>query len=292
MRAIYRRELSAFRNNMTGGLAVAFLVASVGLYFFVYNLQTGYPSVAVALYAAVFMYLVAIPMLTMRSLSEERRSRTDQLLLTSPVSVTGVVLGKYLALLTVLAAPCALFCFCPLILSVAAGSGGTVYFLTDYASLFCFFLLGAAYLSVGLFLSSLTESQVIAGVGTFFVLLVLHMWSGLVSLLPTDAAGSLILLLIGAAALGLGLKALTGSLALGTGAFVLGAGASIACYAADSSLLTGLVPNALAKLSFTGVLETFAYDQSFDLAGVVLLLSVTGLMLFLTVQTVQRRRWY
>lgn len=292
MRAIYRRELAAFGNNMMGGLCVAFLVASVGLYFFVYNLQSGYPSFAVALYAAVFMYLVAIPLLTMRSLSEERHSRTDQLLLTSPVSVTKVVLGKYLALLTILAIPCVLFLFCPLILHVAAGSGGTVYFLTDYASILCFFLLGAAYLSVGLFISALTESQVIAAVGTFAILLVLHMWSGIVALLPTDAAGSLILLLLLDLGLWLLLSSLTGSNVLGAVVGLAVAGVSILVYVVDNDLVEGLVPGALEALSFTGVLETFAYDQVFDLSGVVMLLSVTGLMLFLTVQVIQRRRWH
>lgn len=292
MSAIYRRELAAYRNNLMGGLAVAFLVACVGLYCFVYNLQMGYPSFGVALYAAVFLYLVAIPMLTMRSLSEERRSRTDQLLLTSPVSVTGVVLGKYLALLTILAIPCVLFLFCPLMLSVAAGSGGTVYFLTDYASILCFFLLGAAYLAVGLFLSALTESQVIAAVGTFAVLLVLHLWEGIVELLPTDAMGSLILLLLLAVVLWLALRSLTGSEVLGAVVGLAVAGGTILVYFVDSSLLAGLVPNALNCLSFTGVLQRFVYDQVFDLPGVVMLLSVTGVLLFLTVQVLQRRRWH
>lgn len=292
MLAIYRRELAAFRNNMVGGLCVAFLTACVGLYFFVYNLQYGYPSFGTALYVSLFIFLIAIPLLTMRSMAEERHSRTDQLLLTSPVTVTGVVLGKFFALVTVLAVPCVLFLACPLIMYFATGDGATVYFAQSYASLFCFFLLGAAYLSVGMLVSALTESQVIAAVGTFAILFILHMWSGIVGLLPTDAIGSLVLLVIFGIVLWLLLGNLAGSQALGAAVGLAVAGISVIVYFVDDSLLEGLVPNALDALSFTGVLEAFVSDQVFDVPGVVMLLSVTGLMLFLTVQVIQRRRWH
>lgn len=292
MMAIYRRELAAFRNNMVGGLCIAFLTACVGLYFFVYNLQYGYPSFGTALYVSVFIFLIAIPLLTMRSMAEERHSRTDQLLLTSPVTVTGVVLGKFFALLTVLAVPCVLFLACPLIMYFATGDGATVYFAQSYAAIFCFFLLGAAYLSVGMLISALTESQVIAAVGTFAILFILHMWSGLVGLLPTTAVGSLVLLILFGIALWLLLGNLAGSQVLGAVVGLAVAGASVIVYFVDSSLLEDFVPNALGALSFTGVLENFVSEQVFDVPGVVMLLSVTGLMLFLTTQVIQRRRWH
>ena len=163
MKAIYKRELAAYAHSMTGCVATAFLLAVVGLYFMAYNLYQGAPGFATALNAASFL---VIPLLTMRSLAEERKNRTDQLLLTAPVSVTGVVLGKFAAMVTVFAVPCVLFCLCPLILKVASGSSGVVYFQSDYATILAFFLMGCLFLSIGLLLSALTESQVIAAVAT------------------------------------------------------------------------------------------------------------------------------
>ena len=128
MKAIYKRELAAYAHSMTGCVATAFLLAVVGLYFMAYNLYQGAPGFATALNAASFLLILVIPLLTMRSLAEERKNRTDQLLLTAPVSVTGVVLGKFAAMVTVFAVPCVLFCLCPLILKVASGSSGVVYF--------------------------------------------------------------------------------------------------------------------------------------------------------------------
>jgi ABC-2 type transport system permease protein len=289
MIAIYKRELASYANNMMGGLCVAFMIVCVGLYFFANNLSMGYPSFAVSLYNASFLFLVIVPLLTMRSLSEERRSKTDQLLLTSPVTVTGVVLGKYLAMLTVFALPCLLFCLCPLIM---LAGGGNVYFGTDYATILCFFLLGGVYIAVGLLVSALTESQVIAAVGSFGILLVLYLWDGIISLLPTSESGSLWLILFFIAALALLVNSISASpLLSAVVAVVLGA-VTLIFWFVDSSVFASLVPDVLGTFSFSSVLQNFARNQVFDLAGLLMYLSITALLLFLTVQVIQRRRWH
>ena len=266
MKAIYKRELAAYAHSMTGCVATAFLLAVVGLYFMAYNLYQGAPGFATALNAASFLLILVIPLLTMRSLAEERKNRTDQLLLTAPVSVTGVVLGKFAAMVTVFAVPCVLFCLCPLILKVASGSSGVVYFQSDYATILAFFLMGCLFLSIGLLLSALTESQVIAAVATAGVLILLYLWDGIVNFLPTAAAGNLVGVLLCAVA-------------------------AIVCYVVDSTLFESLLPNLLGTFSLTGVLTNFASNTLFDLSGLLLYLSLTALMLFLTVQMIQRRRW-
>ena len=108
MRAIYKRELSSYFHSMIGSICIAAMVFFVGIYFMVYNLINGYPSFSTALSSSLFLFLVVMPLLTMRSMSEERHSKTDQLLLTSPASVTGVVMGKFFAMLTIFAIPCVL----------------------------------------------------------------------------------------------------------------------------------------------------------------------------------------
>ena len=110
MKAIYKREVQSYFNSMIGWMFTAALTAFIGIYFMAYNLFQGDAYFSTALGATLFVLMVLVPILTMRSMAEERRSRTDQLLLTAPASVTAVVMGKYLAMLTVLACPLAIAC--------------------------------------------------------------------------------------------------------------------------------------------------------------------------------------
>ena len=188
MKAIYKREVSSYFNSMIGWIFVAVLTVFIGIYFFAYNLFQGYPYFSLSLGSSLFIFMVVVPILTMRSMADERHTKTDQLLLTAPVSVTAVVLGKYFAMLTVFAVPVAIACLCPLIIAL----NGTAFLLADYGAILAFFLLGAVEIAVGMLISSLTESQIIAAVGTFGLLLLLYLWDGLVGFLPSTAVGSLL----------------------------------------------------------------------------------------------------
>ena len=184
MLAIYKREVASYFNSMVGWVFTAVLTVFIGIYFFVYNLFNGYPYFSLSLSYTLFVFMMIVPILTMRSMAEERHSKTDQLLLTAPVSVSAMVMGKYLAMLTVFAVPTAIACLCPLIIAL----NGSSFLLADYGSILAFFLLGAVEIAVGLLISALTESQLIAAVGTFGILLVLYLWEGLVSFLPSSAS--------------------------------------------------------------------------------------------------------
>lgn len=181
MRAIYKRELKSYFYSFTGWLFVAVNLFVMGLYFIVYNMLMGYPTIAYVLQSIVFTFIVTIPILTMRTLSEERKNKTDQLILTAPVSVGKIVLGKYLALVTVLFLPTAFMGILPLFLM----QGGEFIMGVSYASLLGFFLYGCLALAVGLFLSSLTESVVIAAVLSFGALFVGYIMPGISNLLTT-----------------------------------------------------------------------------------------------------------
>ena len=151
MNAIFKRELRSYFHGMLGYLLTAFLLASSGIYFLALNLGYGLTDFSYyTLYRTIFMLLLYIPVLTMRSLAEERRSRTDQLLLTSPVSVWGVVLGKFFAMCAVFALPCLADAVMILVLWAL---GGTVTALAaNFAGLLCYFLLGCAAIAIGEFL--------------------------------------------------------------------------------------------------------------------------------------------
>lgn len=186
MRAIYKRELRSYFCSFTGWLFVAVNLFVMGLYFIVYNMLMGYPTIAYVLQSIVFTFIVTIPILAMRTLSEERKNKTDQLILTAPVSVGKIVLGKYLALATVLFLPTAFMGILPLFLM----QGGDFQLGVSYASLLGFFLYGCLALAVGLFLSSLTESVVIAAVLSFGALFLGYIMPGISNLLTSTGTSA------------------------------------------------------------------------------------------------------
>lgn len=186
MKAIYKRELKSYFCSFTGWLFVAVNLFMMGLYFVVYNMLIGYPTIAYVLQSIVFTFIVTIPILTMRVLSEERKNKTDQLILTAPVSVGKIVLGKYLALLTVLLIPTVFMGVLPLFLRL----GGEFQMGVSYASLLGFFLYGGLALAVGLFISALTESVVIAAVLSFGALFLGYIMPGISNLLTSTGTSA------------------------------------------------------------------------------------------------------
>lgn len=184
MTAIYKRELRSFFHSFIGWLYLAVMLFMTGIYFVVINMLSGYPTIAYVLQSIVFLLIITIPILTMRTLAEERKYKTDQLILTAPVSVGKIVLGKFLSLVTVLAIPVFIIGLTPLFL-MHAGEFQTG---TSYTALLGFFLYGCLGLAIGLFLSSLTESVVISAVLSFAVMFLGYIMSGLVNVI--SASGS------------------------------------------------------------------------------------------------------
>ena len=163
MLAIYKREVKAYLTSMLGYVFIALNLLLVGIYFTFYNLQYGYPYLDYTLSGVSFVFLVTTPILTMKVMADERRQKTDQLLLTAPITPGTIVAGKYLALVTIFLIPMAIICCYPLLLS----SFGEVSLKMAYTALLGYFLSGCAYLALGMFLSSITESPVLAAVITF-----------------------------------------------------------------------------------------------------------------------------
>lgn len=179
MCAIYKKELRAYLTSMTGYIFMAVLLAVTSLYYVANCLVGGYPVFGAVLSSVYFVMLIIVPVLTMRSMAEEKRQKTDQLLMTAPVSLWKIVLGKYLAMVTIFLIPMAILCLYPLILL----QFGSVSLPMAYTAILGDTLFGAACLGIGLFLSALTESQVIAAVLTFGVLFFLNMASGIANVI-------------------------------------------------------------------------------------------------------------
>ena len=286
MRAIYEKELRSSFCSVTGFLFAAFVLLFTGIYCMAINLSGGYPNFEYTLSNMTFIFLVAIPVLTMRSVAEERRQRTDQLLYSLPLSMTKVVLGKYFAMLTVVALPFAVMALYPLILALY----GPVNLLSAYGNLLAFFLLAASLVAVGMFMSALAENQVIAAVLTFVSLLVLFFLGDLATYIPTTATASYLVLAAMAALLSLLLLYLTKSFPVAAIALVVLEVGMGAVFYVKPSLLEGLVPELLGGLSVFDRYSAFV-GQIFDLTGIVYFISFSAVFLFLTVQALEKRRW-
>lgn len=286
MTAVYRKELKTYFTGMTAPVFICFMLLMTGIFTVVYNLQGLYPNFEVTVNAVSFIYLLGIPVLTMRSISEEKHSRTDQLLYSLPMSIGSIVMAKYLAMVTVLAIPVAVMSFYPLILA----GFGTVQLSTAYAMILAFFLLGAALISIGMFISSLTESQVIAAVLSLGVTLLIYFMPGIANMIPTDASASLVAFIMISIAIGLITNSLIHSSVVSaciTGILAL---VSIAVYVIDSSLYSGLISRVLTSLGLFNRLTSFQ-NGMFDLTAVIFYLSICGLFVYLTVQSMEKKRW-
>lgn len=286
MFALYKKELKNYFINMTGYIFIAFMLIVVSIFTLIFNFIGRYPSFEYALRNVTMVFLLIVPILTMRSVAEERHSKTDQLLYSLPVSVTQIVLAKYFAMVTVLLTPIAIIALYPVILSIF----GTVYFGASYGAIIGFALLGATLIAIGMFMSSLTESQVIAAVSSFGVLFAMYLMGTLAQLVPQTAIASVIafavVVLIFAAIVYLLTKDLNVALIVGTAGFFILA----ALYFIDLSMFEGLFSSVLAWLSVFDRFSIFT-NSMFDLTGVVYYLSIIVLFVFCTVQSVEKRRW-
>ena len=287
MLAIYKRELKSYFHSMTGCVFIAFLVMFTGIYFMAYNLNAGYPYFSYTLSGSLIVFLVGIPLLTMRSFSEERKTKTDQLLLTAPVSLTKVVLGKYFAMVTVLAVPNVIFCLFPLLIKLQ----GTAYLLVDYSSIAVFFLLGCVYLAIGMFMSSLTESQIIAFISTFGILLLLYLWDGILSFLPSSALSGMIGILLILTLIVVYIYHMTKNWMLAAGIEAVGIAAALIVYFVKSSLYENLLTKLLGRLTLADVFMNISSSNIVDVSGLLLYVSILIIFVFLTIQTIQKRRW-
>ena len=286
MTAVFRHELSSYFKSVSGYVFGAFLLLFAGIYTTDINLNAGLTNFEYVLDYMCIIFLIIVPILTMRVVAEERRQRTDQILYSLPLTMTEVVLGKYGALLVVFLAPMAVIGVYPLILSAF----GNVYLPTAYSAWLGFFLLGATLLAIGMFISSLTESQAVAAGLCFLVMLVNYFITSLADFISTTAFASFAAFTVVILALAGIVWFMTRSgLASGVLALVLEA-VLLFFYAGDTSAFEGLFPEVMENLSLFDQFYQFV-NGVFDLRAVVYLLSVSGLFLFLTVQSLEKRRW-
>lgn len=286
MLAIYKKEIKAYFTSIVGYLFIAFFLAIIGLYHYLQNMYGESANFSYALYSISIFFVLLVPMITMRIMAEENKQKTDQLLLTSPISITKIIVGKYLAVISVFAVVMGITCIYPLVMA----NYGTVNFKMNYAAIFAFFLLGASYMAIGLFISAMTESQAFAAVVTFIVILLTYLATGIGSIIPTDNKTAWItfsvLYLIVTIITYVMMHNLTLSFFIGC----IGEIAIAALYLLNPTLFDGSVVKVLGWFSMITRFDTFIYGN-FDVAAVVYYISLIVLFIFLTIQTIKKRRW-
>ena len=286
MIAVLKHELRNYFHSLTAYLFCAFLLVFVGIGAMLYNIQSALANFEYVLSFVSLVLAIIVPIMTMRVIAEERKQKTDQLLYSLPITTSEVVAGKFLALLMIFLIPLLLVGIYPYIFS----QYGDVYLLTSYGSLLAFFIMGAALMAIGMFISSLTENQgFAAGIGVAVILLNYYSVS-LAEYVSSTAFGSLLVLCACALILGVIIYRLTyhENLAYGVSLTVM----FVLCisYYLDSAKFEGLLPEIMTRLSLFEQFNTFVYGV-FDLSAITYYITVIIFFLFLTVQSLEKRRY-
>ena len=286
MIAVLKHELKNYFHSLTAYVFGAFLLAFTGIGAMLYNIQAAVSNFEYVLSFGSLVFVVIVPVLTMRVIAEERKQKTDQLLYSLPITTSQVIAGKYLALLVVYLIPLCIISLYPLVFA----QFGEVCLRTANGSILAFFVMGAALIALGVFISSLTDNQgLAAGIGVAVILLNYYSVR-LCEYVSATAAGSAIALAVIALLLGAVIYHLTrnGNLAYWI-SFVLVLGIT-ALYVVDSSIFEGLLPDIMEKLSLFERFNVFV-NGVFDMTAIVFYVTVIAFFLFLSVQSLEKTRY-
>ncbi len=286
MTAVFKHELRAYLHSFVTYLFCAFLLIFTGIGAMLYNIQSAVANFEYVLQFICIVTVVILPILTMRIISDEKKQRTDKLLYSLPISTGDIVIGKYLAVLLVFLVPMLIIAVYPLIFK----QFGDVYLLTSYGAMLAFYLMGAAMIAVGMFISSLTENQGIAAGITIPLLLFNYFSVSLADYVSASAFGSLVVLMVFAAILSFIVYYCTKNDNLGCAIFIVCVLALGISYFFKSELYEGLVPAIMQKLSLFSRFSVFV-NGIFDITGIVFYLTVAAFFVFLTIQSLEKRRY-
>lgn len=287
MFAIYKKELRTYFNSMIGFVFLAFFLAIIGIYTWAYNFSLGMGNFEITLSSVAFLFILLIPILTMRIIAEDYNQKTDQMLLTAPVSIGRVVLGKYLAVLSLFLIGVLVISVYPLIIS---SYGNDVRLILSYGGILGFTLLGAAYIAIGMFISALTESQVIAAVLGFIVMLLCHLVPGLSSMLPTSTLSQWLFVVLVLFALCFALYNMTHNVILSVSVCIVAEAACTIVYVVKKGVYEGLITKILDWLAVSEKYENFALGI-IDYPALIYYLSIIFIFNFLTIQAMKKKKF-
>ncbi len=289
MLAIYKKEVKSYLYSMIGCVMIAVLLAFVGFFTMIINIAMGDPHFELSLgFLVVYcIVLVIVPFVTMRSIAEERHSKTEQLLFSLPIPMHRVVLAKYFAQLTVFAIPMAIMALYPIIFSLF----GEVNFGATYSVWLVMLLLLAAMVAIGIFISSLVESQIVAAILTAGVYFLLFFMSNITYSMSDSPVSSLVSFCLVAAIFGIIVYFLTKNGTVSMISALIPIVGLLAFYLINPDAFSGLFAAVIGKLSLFDRFVALVSYETLDLTAVVYYITVSVVFVFMTVQSVEKRRW-
>lgn len=286
MIAIFKKELRTYFNTLSGYVFLGFFVLINAYFFSQFNVGQGSATYSGTLVYTLSMFLILIPVLTMRLFAEEARQKTDQLLYTAPVRICDIVIGKFLAAACLFLIGMIIIAIFPLILS----SYGNVPFAETFGCFLGYFLLGASLISVGIFISVLTDNQIIAAVGTFAAVFFFLMMDNILQSMPTDIVSALAFVAVLIFAVAAVLYSGTKNIIISAVFFVVGIIIEGGLYFYDNLIFDGVIVKVLGWFSVLERFESF-YMGIFKLADFIYYISFIAVFLYITVNTIEKRRW-
>ncbi|MCL1989014.1 MAG: ABC-2 transporter permease [Firmicutes bacterium] len=286
MIAIISKELRTYFTQMSGYVFLALTVFIIALFYVFINIFQLSPNFHFVLNNVTILFFIIIPTLTMRLFADEVRNKTDQLLYTSPLPIWHIVVGKYIAAAALFMLAMAITVLFPVILS----GFGTLPISQIVGAYLGYILIGLGFISIGLFISVMTENQIIAAVATAGAIFITFLLESLAAGMPADATSSLIFLIVCSLILGGVLYNSTKNIYGGIILAVLGTAISVALYFTNPLMYDGLIPGAFRWFSVFTRFDNMT-NGVLHLADVVFYITMPIFFIYLTVNIIEKRRW-
>lgn len=286
MIAIYKKELRTYFNTMTGYVFLGFFILVTGFYFSFLNVISGNPIYNQTLSYTITMFLILIPVLTMRLFAEEAKQKTDQLLYTSPISITQIVAGKFFAAFSLFFIGVIITGLFPFMLS----RFGEIPTAEIFGGMFGYLLMGGCLISIGIFISILTDNQIIAAVGTFAAMFFVFMVDGIATSLPVNTASSVTFICAFVILIGFVIYNSTKNIYAGVIVTILGLAGVFITYFINHLAFDGVIVKVLSWFSILSRFDNF-YMGVFNISDIVYYITFSMAFLYLTVNVIEKRRW-
>ncbi len=283
---ILKKELRTYFTSMTGYIFLGFLVLLTAIFYSLINVRQLQPNYSYVLSSSTMIFLILIPTLTMRLFAEEAKQKTDQLLFTSPLTINQIVIGKYLAALSLFLIGMLITAIFPLVLT----RYGDVPIPQIMGAFTGYILLGASFIAVGIFISVLTDNQIVAAVATFVAIFLFYVMSNLAASLPADRTSSiafLVIIIIGFAFVVYdATKSIAAGIVVGVGCLILLAVA----YFINNLWFDGVMYRVLNWFSLMDRFQNF--DKGIlNLADITYYITFSSAFIYLTINVIEKRRW-
>lgn len=286
MTAIIKKELRNYFNTVIGWGFLGFFVLITGYFFVAQNVVSGYLNYNDTLASSLSMFMILMPMLTMRLFSEEKRQKTDQLLYSSPVSVGSIVIGKFLSAMILFLIGIIITIIFPVMLN----QQGDIDFGMTFAGFLGYFLLGVCIISVGIFVSTIAENQIISAISAFGATFLLLMMDNIADSAPVTVMSSLVFAAVVVVLISLVIYNATKNIFVSAVFIIIFLIIEVVIYFVKADFYDALIANVLSWFSVLNRYENF-YIGVISVSDIVYYITFTAAFLYLSVNVIEKRRW-